>query len=98
MFASPVAGRSFIGRGLAVVAGPEIGAAFRVFVLPKVLVITVTISHFADLVTLFPQHHELFGGPLGCLLGFVETGEGLPHVFDLSGRESLEPFLGHNQK
>ena len=53
VFASPVAGRSFVLCGLAVVARTEVGPPFRVFVLAKILIIAVSVGDLLDLVALF---------------------------------------------
>ena len=91
-------GRCFIGGCLAVVAGPEIRSALRVFVLPEIFVISVTISDFANLVTLFPENDKLLVGPGRCGFRFVETRERFAKILDLTGREPLESLFGHDQK
>jgi len=81
MFASPVAGSSFVFCGIAVHAGPEIFSPFWIFVLPKILIVAVSIRHFADFVPLFGQHHKFFLRSGRGLLGLVDTSKSFSPEF-----------------
>ena len=97
MATRPIACRRLVFCRLAVVAGAEIGSAFRIFVLSVVLISPCAVRDFLDLIALFPEDDELFGGTLGSLFRLVEAGKGLSHVLDFSRRESLEAGVCHKR-
>ena len=98
MFASPITGRCFVFCGLAVVPRPEVCPSFRVLVFREVAVITMSIRHLFDLVTLFTQHDKFFLRPLRRTFRLVEASKGLAVVLDTARREPLEAFGCHGDK
>ncbi len=85
MFACPIAGGRFVFCCVAVHAGSKVFAAFRVFVLPKVLVISVSVGHFFNFVPLLGEHYKFFLRPRGGLFRFIKPSKNFPSKFNFTG-------------
>lgn len=94
MLARPVASGGLVFGSVAAVPRSEVRAALRVFVLPEILVVTMSIRDLLDAVPLFSKHDKFLLAVLRCPLRLVESGEQLAVVADLPARGTLESFLG----
>ena len=81
-----MAGGRFVVSRLAIVARAEIGAAFGVFVLGKILISSRAKRNLFDFVPFLSENHELLLRAGRCFLRLIEASVLLAHILDLTGR------------
>lgn len=81
-----MAGGRFVVGGLAIVAGAEVGAAFRIFMLRKILITSRAKRNLFDFVSFLSENHKLLFRTGRCFLRFIEASILLAHILNLTGR------------
>ena len=95
MAASPIPRGSFVLGRFTIMPSAKIGAAFRVFVRPKIFVVSMPIRNFFYFVALFSKDDELFLSPFRSAFRFVEAWKSFSSIRNFPRREPLELFSSH---